>query len=93
MLCGCSWFRKPPPPPPEPTRLVVTGAPVGSLVFVDGAQVGQAIASAERSQVFDIAPGMHVVEVRVGDRVPYREQLYVEPEEQHTVFVLSGRGN
>jgi hypothetical protein len=44
LLClsGCSWFHRK-PHAPDPTELVVVGAPVGSTVFVDGQQAGQAM--------------------------------------------------
>ena len=89
LLTGCSWFHKA-PPPPEPTQLVVNGAPAGSVLFVDGAAAAKENETASRPQVLDVAPGMHVVEVKVSDHVGYREQVYVAPGEKHVVIVLSG---
>ena len=92
LLCvsGCSWFHRK-PHAPDPTQLVVTGAPVGSIVFVDGVQAGQAKEVAKQPQEIEVAPGTHVVEVRVGDTVAYRENTYVTPGEKHVISVLSGR--
>jgi hypothetical protein len=93
LLCvsGCSWFHRK-PHVPDPTQLVVVGAPVGSLVFVDGAQAGQAKEIANQPQAVDVAPGTHVLEVRVGDTVAYRENTYVTAGEKHVISVLSGSG-
>jgi plastocyanin len=64
---------------------------VGSLVFVDGVQAGQAKEAAKQPQEVEVAPGTHVVEVRVGDTVAYRENTYVTQGEKHVISVLSGR--
>jgi hypothetical protein len=92
LLCvsGCSWFHRK-PHAPDPTELVVVGAPVGSLVFVDGVQAGQAKEIAKQPQEVEVAPGAHVVEVRTGDTVAYRENTYVTRGEKHVISVLSGR--
>ena len=90
LLClsGCSWFHRKPhvPPPPE---LVVSGAPAGAFLFVDGAAAGQEV-EARKPQVLVVSPGTHVVEVRVGDTVTYRENTYVAAGEKRLVQVLSG---
>lgn len=92
LLCvsGCSWLHRK-PHAPDPTELVVVGAPVGSLVFVDGVQAAQAKEVAKQPQEVEVAPGAHIVEVRVGDTVAYRENTYVTPGEKHVISVLSGR--
>jgi hypothetical protein len=68
----------------------VAGAPVGSLVFVDGLQTGQATAHNDHPQVLNVAPGAHKVEIRMGDAVVYREDTYVGLGEHREVIVLSG---
>ena len=92
LLCvsGCSWFHRK-PHAPDPTEFVVVGAPVGSIVFVDGVQAGQAKEVAKQPQEIEVVPGTHVVEVRMGDTVAYRENTYVTPGEKHVISVLSGR--
>jgi hypothetical protein len=91
LLSACSWFgwhrRSHVPDPPE---IIVTGAPVGSLVFVDGVQTGQAASHSDQSQILDVAAGDHKVEIHVGDRIVYREDTYVGPGEHRVVMVLSG---
>jgi hypothetical protein len=95
FLTGCSWlhshswFHKQ-PVPPESTQLVVNGAPAGSILLVDGIQAGAEKSQAGRPQLVDVAPGMHIVEVKVRDKIAYRENTYVAVGEKHLVIVLSG---
>jgi hypothetical protein len=91
LICvsGCSWFHR--KALPEPTELIVTGAPVGSILFIDGVQSGQAKEVLNRPQELEVAPGTHTIEVRMGDTVTYRENTYVAPGDRHVIAVLSGR--
>lgn len=75
---------------PDPTQIIVTGAPAGSIVFVDGLQIGQATALNDHPRVLDVAAGDHLVEIHFGDAIVYRENTYVGPSERRTVRVLSG---
>ncbi|HEY3658827.1 MAG TPA: hypothetical protein VGL34_27960 [Steroidobacteraceae bacterium] len=68
----------------------MTGAPAGSIVFLDGLQTGQATAINDHPQVLNVAAGAHKVEIHVGDTVVYREDTYVGLGEHHMVRVLSG---
>lgn len=90
LLSACSWFHKKPPPAPVPPQLIVTGAPLGSIVFIDGTQRGQAAEQNDRPQLLSVAEGTHVVEVHRGDAVVYRENIYVKNGEKRVVTVLSG---
>ncbi len=89
-LSACSWFASRKMPVPDPTEIIVTGAPVGSIVFVDGLQTGQATALSDQTQVLNVAAGAHKVEIHVGDTVVYREDTYVGLSEHRIVRVLSG---
>lgn len=90
-LSACSWFSsRRPQQLPDPAEIIVTGAPAGSLVFLDGLQTGPAAAHNDQSQVLDVAPGAHKVEVHMGDTVVYREDTYVGLGERRVVIVLSG---
>jgi hypothetical protein len=93
LLCisGCSWFHRK-PHAADPTELVVVGAPVGSVVFVDGVQSGEAKEIAKQPQEIEVTPGTHILEVRMGDTVAYRENTYVTPGEKRVISVLSGTG-
>jgi hypothetical protein len=90
-LSACSWFASKRTQLPDPTEIIVTGAPVGSVVFVDGLQTGQETAVNDRPQVLRVAAGAHKVEIHVGDTIVYREDTYVSLGEKRTVRVLSGR--
>lgn len=90
ILSGCSWFHgraKGPAPLPE---LVVTGAPAGSAIFIDDVQNGKVAEVNGKPQVLSVPAGMHVVEVRAGATVIYREQRYVSPTDNRVINVLSG---
>ena len=89
FLSGCSWFHGR-PPAPNPTELIVTGAPAGSILFLDGVQAGQAAEGSNRPQVLEVAPGTHTLEVKMGDTVSYRENTYVAQGDKRVVTVLSG---
>jgi hypothetical protein len=89
LLSGCGWFHRK-PPTPAPTELIVTGAPAGSLLYVDGAQVGQPAQAGKHAQVLRVAAGTHVLEVKVGDAIAYRENTYVALGDKRVITVLSG---
>lgn len=89
-LSACSWFHPRKPPLPDPTEIIVTGAPAGSLVFVDGLQTGQPTAANGHPQILTVAPGTHKVEIHAGDTIVYREETYLAAGERRTVMVLSG---
>jgi hypothetical protein len=90
VLSACSWFHKKPPPAPVSPQLIVTGAPLGSILFIDGTQRGHAAEQNDRPQLLSVAEGTHVVEVHRGDAVVYRENIYVKNGEKRVVTVLSG---
>ncbi len=92
-LAGCSWFHKSPPPPPPPPQFIVTGVPAGAILFVDGVQAGQSADTNDRTQVLDVSPGTHTLEVKRGDTVSYRESAYVAAGEKRVIAVLSGNNS
>ena len=89
-LSACSWFGSRKQELPDPTEIIVTGAPGGSFIFVDGLQTGQAIVVSDHPQVLDVAAGVHKVEIHLGDKVVYREDTYVRLGEHRVVTVVSG---
>jgi hypothetical protein len=91
FLSGCSWFHKA-KPLPAPAQLIVTGAPVDSLLFVDGVQNGHPTEAGNRTQVLEVSPGTHTLEVKLNDIVAYRENTYVAPHDKVVITVLSGNG-
>lgn len=89
-LTGCSWFHTRPKAAPPLPELVVTGAPAGSAIFIDDVQNGQVAEVNGKPQVLSVPAGMHVVEVRAGSTVIYREQTYVSTGDNRVINVLSG---
>ena len=89
-LSACSWFHGRPKGPAPLPELVVTGAPAGSAIFIDDVQNGQVAEVNGKPQVLSVAAGMHVVEVRVGTTVIYREQTYVSTGDNRVISVLAG---
>ncbi len=90
LLSACSWFHRKAPPPPDPPEIIVTGAPTGSIVFIDATRRGQPEEAGSKPQILTVAEGSHVVEVRVGDSVVYRENIFIKGGEKRIVTVLSG---
>lgn len=90
FLSGCSLLHGRKPLAPATPELVVTGAPLGSLIFVDGIQVGAATETNDQSREIDVSPGDHTVEIHMGTVVVYREQTYVDRGAKRAVTVLSG---
>jgi hypothetical protein len=90
LLSGCSWFHKGKPPVPDPTELIVNGAPVGSVLFIDGVQAGQPKEAGNRTQVVDVSPGAHTLEVRRDGSVAYRENTFVTSGKKVVITVLAG---
>ena len=89
-LSACSWFQPRPKAPPAPPELIVTGVPAGSTVFIDNVQNGAAAELNDKPQVLTVSAGEHIVEVRTGGAVVYREQTYVGSGERRVIKVLSG---
>lgn len=93
-LSGCSWLHsRKSPPPPDPTQIIVTGCPVGALVFIDGVRIGNPVTRNDQTQVLDVAPGAHKVEIQLNEKFVYREDTAVETGERRTVIVKSGFGS
>jgi hypothetical protein len=89
MLSACSWFHAKAPRAPDPTVFIVTGAPAGSIVFIDDVQKGQA-AELHKPQTVSSVEGTHKVEVWFDDTVVFRENVYIKGGERRVVTVLSG---
>lgn len=60
--------------------LAISGAPAGSVLVVDGAAVGDASAYDAHPNVLRVEPGTHEIEIRQGDRVVFRQRVFVESE-------------
>ena len=75
---------------PDPTEIIVTGAPGGSIILVDGLQTGQETPDGDHPQVLNVTAGAHKVEIQMGEKVVYREETFVSLGEHRVVTVLSG---
>lgn len=60
--------------------IAVAGAPSGAVLYVDGLAVGDAAAYDGRPNVLRVEPGTHEIEVRLGERVVFRDRVFVESE-------------
>ncbi len=62
-------------------RIAVVGAPVGSVLFVDGQRVGEAAAYGGQPNVLIVEPGSHDVDLRdAAGTVLFRQRVFVEGE-------------
>jgi hypothetical protein len=69
--------------------LMVTGAPSGSVLFVDGLDMGSAPQYDGNPKVLAVLEGTHQVEVRLGTNVVYREKAFVSSGQSHNVAVAA----
>ena len=71
----------------SPPTLIVAGAPSGSVLVVDGLDMGSAAQYDGNPKVLAVLEGTHQVEVRLGSNIVYREKAYVSSGQSHTVAV------
>jgi hypothetical protein len=71
----------------SPPTLMVAGAPSGSVLFVDGLDMGSAAQYDGNPKVLAVLEGTHQVEVRLGSNLVYREKAFVSSGQSHTVAV------
>lgn len=70
--------------------LIVTGAPDGSTLFVDGLQIGAATEYDGDPNVLAVLEGTHTVEIRRDGNVVFSQKTFVGAGETHTVLVVAG---
>jgi hypothetical protein len=73
-----------------PPTLIVKGAPIGSILVVDGLAMGTASQFDGNPKTLAVLEGTHQVEVRLGSNVVYKEKAFVSSGESHTVNVTVG---
>jgi hypothetical protein len=71
----------------SPPTLMVAGAPPGSVLFVDGLDMGSATQYDGNPKVLAVLEGTHQVEVRLGSNLVYKEKAFVSSGQSHTVAV------
>jgi len=70
--------------------LLVTGAPSGAILFVDGLPMGPAPQFDGHPKTLAVLEGAHQVEVRDGSRNLYSGKVFVGNGETHTITILPG---
>jgi hypothetical protein len=70
----------------EPPLLVVSGAPEGATLFVDGIAFG-AVEKYDAETPVEVLPGAHVVEIRQGGQILHREEIYAGTGSTVTISV------
>lgn len=92
LLCvsGCSWFHRKNPIAPDPPQLIVTGAPTGSVLLIDGTPAHAPNEPGDHPQTIKTTVGAHELAVKSGDAIVYRENLDVAAGERRFITVLSG---
>jgi uncharacterized protein YraI len=90
ILSGCSLPQTTVRSGSSQPGLIVSGAPSGSTLFVDGLAIGPANQFDGNPKVLNVLEGVHKVEVRSGPTVIYSEKTFVSNGETHTVTVVGG---
>jgi hypothetical protein len=60
--------------------LAISGAPVGTVLYVDGVAVGDPARFDGRPNILRVEAGTHEVELRDGARVVFAQRVFVESE-------------
>ena len=68
-------------------KLLLQGAPDGATLQVDGRRVGKAAAFSGTPGVCQMEPGVHLLEVRLGDKVLVSQKVFFGGGEQRTLVV------
>jgi hypothetical protein len=74
---------------PQPS-LIVTGAPSGAQLFVDGLPMGSAPQYDGHPKTLAVLEGAHQVEVRDGSHNLYSAKVFISNGETHTISILPG---
>ena len=81
LLAACAMPATTVRTPDSRPSLAITGAPPGSLLFVDGNAAGDAGSYDGQPAVLLVEPGTHVVDVRDSSgRVIFTQTVFVESE-------------
>ncbi len=71
----------------ERPSIAFSGAPEGSVVFVDGQAMGPASQYDGRENVLLVEPGTHLIRVRLGDRVLLTQRVFFSGQATRTLVV------
>lgn len=84
---GCQEPRTSTSVPESRPRILIQQAPQGSVVFVDGKEVGQAKDYNGNPGVLLMEAGTHLVEVRLGDQVLISQRVFLGGGELRTISI------
>lgn len=84
---GCQEPRTSTSIPESRPRIMIQQAPQGSVVFVDGKEVGQAKDYNGEPGVLLLEAGTHLVEVRLGDQVLISQRIFLGGGELRTIAI------
>ncbi len=71
----------------ERPSLAFRNAPIGSVVVVDGNNMGLAASFDGVENVLLVEPGIHFIEVRMGEKVLFSERVFVSGQATKTFVV------
>lgn len=89
LLAGCALPQTTVRSGSSAPGLTVSGAPSGSVLFVDGIQVGMAPEFDGKPKVLAVLDGVHQVEIRQGSVVVYSEKVFFSNGETHSVKIAT----
>ena len=73
--------------PDERSSIAFSGAPEGSVVFVDGQAMGPAAQFEGGVNVLLVEPGNHVIQVRLGDQIFLTRRIFFSGQATRTLVV------
>ena len=73
--------------PDERPSIAFSGAPEGSVVFVDGQAMGSAFQYSSGRNVLLVEPGNHLISVRMGDQVILTRRVFLSGAATRTFVV------
>ena len=86
-LAGCSYPSSRTEISDERPSIALSGALKGSVVFVDGLEMGPATKFDGRNNVLMLEPGNHVIRILLGNDVLLTERIFLSGQATRTLLV------
>ena len=86
-LAGCSYPASRTEISDERPSIALSGAPKGSVVFVDGLEMGPATKFDGRNNVLMLEPGNHMIRILLGNEVLLTERIFLSGQATRTLLV------
>ena len=86
-LAGCSYPSSRTAISDERPSIALSGALKGSVVFVDGLEMGPATKFDGRNNVLMLEPGNHVIRILLGNDVLLTERIFLSGQATRTLLV------